>query len=178
MNQSGKVALGGIVTALSVVCMLLTGLIPMGTFALPGLAGLFLVVIVIELGRKWAWMVYFAVSVLSILFAADKEAALLFVLFLGYYPILKAVLERIRAKWLQIVFKLLIFNAAMVACYFLALAVLQVPADSFELFGVSIPGLLLLLGNGVFLLYDYALTGLVATYVSRLQKHVRHMLRR
>ena len=43
-------------------------------------------------------MIYAAVAVLSLLFAADKEAALLFVLFFGYYPVLKSFLERISNK--------------------------------------------------------------------------------
>ena len=50
----------------------------------------FLIVAVIEIGgENGAWMIYAAVAVLSLLFAADKEAALLFVLFFGYYPVLK-----------------------------------------------------------------------------------------
>lgn len=70
--------------------MFLTGLIPIGTYALPAIAGVLLIVAVIEIGAKWAWMIYAAVAVLSLLFAADKEAALLFVLFFGYYPVLKS----------------------------------------------------------------------------------------
>lgn len=77
MNQSGKVALGGIITAVCTVLMFLTGLIPIGTYALPAIAGVLLMVIVIELGSKWAWMVFLAVSLLSALLAADKEAVLL-----------------------------------------------------------------------------------------------------
>ena len=81
MSKSGKIALGGLLTALGVVLMFLTGLIPIGTYALPAIAGVLLIVAVIEIGAKWAWMIYAAVAVLSLLFAADKEAALLFVLF-------------------------------------------------------------------------------------------------
>ena len=80
MSKSGKIALGGLLTALGVVLMFLTGLIPIGTYALPAIAGVLLIVAVIEIGAKWAWMIYAAVAVLSLLFAADKEAALLFVL--------------------------------------------------------------------------------------------------
>ena len=58
MNHSGKVALGGIITAICTTLMFLTGLIPIGTYALPAIAGVTLMVIVIELNPRWAWMVY------------------------------------------------------------------------------------------------------------------------
>ena len=107
--------------------MFLTGLIPIGTYALPAIAGVLLIVAVIEIGAKWAWMIYAAVAVLSLLFAADKEAALLFVLFFGYYPVLKSFLERISNKVLSWISKFAVFNVAVVACFFLAVNFLQLP---------------------------------------------------
>lgn len=52
-----------------------------------------LIAVVIELGAKWAWAVFAAISILSLFFAGDKEAALYFVMFFGFYPILKARIE-------------------------------------------------------------------------------------
>ena len=46
MSKSGKIALGGLLTALGVVLMFLTGLIPIGTYALPAIAGVLLIVAV------------------------------------------------------------------------------------------------------------------------------------
>ena len=139
MSKSGKIALGGLLTALGVVLMFLTGLIPIGTYALPAIAGVLLIVAVIEIGAKWAWMIYAAVAVLSLLFAADKEAALLFVLFFGYYPVLKSFLERISNKVLSWISKFAVFNVAVVACFFLAVNFLQLPEDSFTVFGIYLP---------------------------------------
>ena len=119
--------------------MFLTGLIPIGTYALPAIAGVLLIVAVIEIGAKWAWMIYAAVAVLSLLFAADKEAALLFVLFFGYYPVLKSFLERISNKVLSWISKFAVFNVAVVACFFLAVNFLQLPEDSFTVFGIYLP---------------------------------------
>ena len=82
MRNSGKIALGGLISALCLVCMFLTGLIPFATIALPAIAGVLLIVVVIELGKRWALLVYAAVSLLSILLTADMEAKLLFILFL------------------------------------------------------------------------------------------------
>lgn len=177
MSKSGKIALGGLLTALVVVLMFLTGLIPIGTYALPAIAGVLLIVAVIEIGAKWAWMIYAAVAVLSLLFAADKEAALLFVLFFGYYPVLKSFLERISNKVLSWISKFAVFNVAVVACFFLAVNFLQLPEDSFTVFGIYLPWVFLILGNAVFLIYDIALSGLVATYVEKLHHRVTKTLK-
>ena len=177
MSNSGKIALGGLLTALGVVLMFLTGLIPIGTYALPAIAGVLLIVAVIEIGAKWAWMIYAAVAVLSLLFAADKEAALLFVLFFGYYPVLKSFLERISNKVLSWISKFAVFNVAVVACFFLAVNFLQLPEDSFTVFGIYLPWVFLILGNAVFLIYDIALSGLVATYVEKLHHRVTKTLK-
>lgn len=177
MSKSGKIALVGLLTALGVVLMFLTGLIPIGTYALPAIAGVLLIVAVIEIGAKWAWMIYAAVAVLSLLFAADKEAALLFVLFFGYYPVLKSFLERISNKVLSWISKFAVFNVAVVACFFLAVNFLQLPEDSFTVFGIYLPWVFLILGNAVFLIYDIALSGLVATYVEKLHHRVTKTLK-
>ncbi len=177
MSKSGKIALGGLLSALGVVLMFLTGLIPIGTYALPAIAGVLLIVAVIEIGAKWAWMIYAAVAVLSLLFAADKEAALLFVLFFGYYPVLKSFLERISNKVLSWISKFAVFNVAVVACFFLAVNFLQLPEDSFTVFGFYLPWVFLILGNAVFLIYDIALSGLVATYVEKLHHRVTKTLK-
>ena len=90
MKKSKQVAAGGIAASLCLLLMFLTGLFPFATYALPAMAGTLLIVVVIELGRPTATMVYAAVSLLSLLITPDKEAALMFVVFFGYYPANKA----------------------------------------------------------------------------------------
>lgn len=152
--------------------MFLTGLISIGTYALPAFSGILLIVIVIELGAGWAWPVYIASSVLSLLIAGDKEAAMLFVVFFGYYPILKAYLEKIRHKIVSWLLKFSVFNAAMVLAFFLSIRLLGVPEDSFTVFGIYLPWVFLLAGNLVFAVYDYAISTLVVLYFQRFHRFV------
>lgn len=172
MNKSFKVALGGVMAALSLAIMLLTGFIPIGTYACPALAGILLIVIVIELGAKWAWAVFAVIAILSLLFAGDKEAALYFVLFFGFYPILKAKIETLQKRWPQRILKLAVFNISMIAAFFLALYVFAVPADEFVIFGIYVPWLFLIAGNVFFVVYDIAVTRLVVLYVYAWRKHL------
>lgn len=120
LKQSGKVALGGIMGALSLMIMFLTAF-PYMTYALPAIAGAVLIPVVIELGSKWAWMVYACVSFLSLLIAPSLEAKVMFIAFFGYYPIVKALLERQKNRVLEWVLKYLVFNVAVVSAYLLSL---------------------------------------------------------
>ena len=52
----------------------------------------------------------------------------------------------------------------MVGSYVLMLRVFGLPADSFELFGVSLPLVFLAAGNVIFWVFDAALTGVVQMY--------------
>ena len=81
MKKTNRIALGGLMAALSVAAMLMTGIVPMADFALPAIAGIFLAPVVVEAGYKAAWLCYGAVSLLSILVAPMKECALYYAAF-------------------------------------------------------------------------------------------------
>ncbi len=83
---SYRVALGGIITALCLLLMFLTGVMPLLYLALPMVAGALLLIIVSEIGTGWAVLTYAAVSLLSIFVTFDKEAALIFILFFWTLP--------------------------------------------------------------------------------------------
>ena len=165
MKSSLKVSVGGAVAALGLVLMFLTSLVPVGTYAFPAFAGMLLVIIVIEIGYPFAFAVFAATALLSFLIVTDKEAALLYTLFFGYYPVIKALIERIKSRVVQYIIKYAVFNVTMVAAFSLAIFVLSVPRESFVVFGVYLPWVFLLAGNVFFLLYDVCITRLVTLYL-------------
>ena len=93
MKKTSKIALSAVFAALSVALMALVSIIPNLELALPAISGLFVAVIVIEVDKKWALGVWAAVSVLSLIVVPNKEAAIIYAVFFGYYPVLKSVLE-------------------------------------------------------------------------------------
>ncbi|MDY4813789.1 MAG: hypothetical protein SO152_08080 [Ruminococcus sp.] len=169
-SMAVKVAVGGVFSAIALVLMMLTGVFPFGTYAFPVIAGVMLIVIYLEFGFRWSMLVYGVISIMSVLFVSDKEAALFFLLLFGYYPVVKSFIERIKSKIVQYIIKLAIFNTAAVSVYFLMLFVFGMPADSFELFGVNIPLIFLIVGNFVFLIYDLAINVVVAQYLQKYRK--------
>ncbi len=166
LSPSYKMALGGIFSALAVVSMLISYIVPTATYACPALAGVMLIPLVIEVGKGWALCSYAAVSLLSFLIVADKEIALCFTAFFGFYPILKALLEERLSKYLCWTVKIASFSACMIAVFFISILVLGIPRDSFTLFGVYLPWAFLALGIVIFVVYDIALTRVIRAYVS------------
>ena len=176
-RNTSKTALGGIVAALSVTLMFLTAVIPTLTYALPAAAGVLLIVMVIDVGKKWAFGVYAAVSILALLLLPDKEAAVMYVFFFGHYPILKAILEEKCRGVLLWVCKFLLFNVSVVAAYLVILYVFQIPFEEMEKYGRFAVWGLLALGNVVFVVYDIALTRLVTVYMLKWRKAFRKLLK-
>ncbi len=175
MKQTSKLALGGILSALATLCLLLT-VFPYATFALPALAGLVLLPVSLECGSRWGWCCYAAVSLLAFFVAPDKESALLFVLLFGYYPTLKLWLDSLLNPILRWGLKLALLNATAIGSYFLATLVLHLPVEM-ELFGLDLPLVFLLLCNGVFLLYDQGLSNMVLVYETRLHPLISRIWR-
>ena len=173
MKSAGKtIALCGVFTALGVVLLSLGSLIPAATFCCPVLASFLLVILLRECGASASLTAFFAMAMLGVLLAPDKETASLF-LALGYYPILKRKFDALpkTAGWLL---KLLWFNAAALAVYAVLIFVFRMDALTQE-FRETEKWLLLvtlLLGNLVFLLYDLALDRLAAAYERRRRRKI------
>lgn len=166
MRRSTQVALGGMIAALSLLFLFLTGVFPFATYILPAAAGILLVAVVVESGWRWALGVYAAVSLLAVFIAPDREAAIMYLGFFGFYPVLKAFLERLHSRFLEWLSKLAVFNLCIVASYLVIIYILglnEVLTDS--TFGLYTIPVLLLVGNIAFLVYDIALSRLVVSYV-------------
>ena len=147
-----SIALGGVLAALAVVIMGMGTLIPVATYACPMICMLVLHLVLKLCGRRVAWAWYGAVSILSLLLAPDKEAAAVF-LALGYYPMVKPKLDRLKGKWL---WKLLFFNAVTLLTYWLLLHLFGFDrlAAEFSEMGMTMTAVMLLLGNVTFFLLD------------------------
>lgn len=156
-NSNAKViALGGLLAAVALVILCLGGMIPLATYVCPMLCALVQYIVYRCCGRRIAWTWYVAVSLLALLLGPDKEAALVFVM-LGYYPMVKPFFEKSR---LSVLWKLLLFNGAVLVLYGLLLKLLGLDAVATETEELGKIGLVILLalGNAVFFLLDRLLT--------------------
>lgn len=169
--KSKKIAFGGIAVAVSIVFMLLTGIFPFAEYSLPALAGATLVSLVIEFDKRTALIAYAAVAILSLFVAPNKEAAVLFALLLGYYPILKSALEKIKSRAAEWTVKILVFNLALAAGYFVLIHLMGMtellPKVEYAVLA------LLVIGNAAFVLYDIALSRVIWFYCKNIRPKIK-----
>lgn len=151
-GTAGAIALGGVLAALAVVFMTLGGMIPVATYVIPVLCTVLLNIVLKTCGRRIAWAWFGAVSVLGLLLGPDKEAAAVF-LTIGYYPIVRPAIDKSPAKWLL---KVIFFNTAILAMYWVMLRLLGFDGLSSEFDGLGTIGLILMLlmGNFIFFMLD------------------------
>lgn len=171
LGKSKQIALCGLLGAIMVVTMLLGSIFPLTSILCPAIAGLFLISAVRECGAGPALMLYIGVSLLSLLLVPDKEAALLYSLLLGPYPLLRPYFNRISLQPLKIVAKLLFCNFLVALIYALLLFVLSPAAFAVEASNYTMPVLIVLLaiGNFTFLVYDTFLTRISFLYEFKLR---------
>ena len=154
-GEARLIAFGGMMAALAVVIMCLGGLIPIATFTVPLICMLILAYVLKFCGKRIGWAWYGAVSILSLLLGPDKEAAAIFVV-LGYYPILKPRLDKIKGG---LIIKLALFNVVILAMYWVLIKLMgmdRIASDYAEL-GKAMTIIMLVLGNVTFWMLDKVL---------------------
>lgn len=168
----------GVMCGLSVVVMLSGSILPFATFCAPAVGGLLLMPVAVECGMRLAWVCYGAISVLAVLFVPDKEMAAVFIFLFGCYPLLKAYIQRLPGKILQVAAKAAFFNGAILAMYGLLLFIFPMPSlvEEFAQTANWMLAALLLMGNVCFWIYDAALSNILHVYVIRMQPRLRRML--
>lgn len=175
-KQSAMMAFCGLSAALSVVLMFSGGLIPVATYCVPMVCGILLLPILIEYGKKMAWTTFAAVALITLLIGIDKEAAF-FYLFLGYYPILKWEIERIKNKPARFAVKLAVFNISIALMYMILGILLNMDAliEEFTQMGWMLLAAFIVLLNVCMLLYDRLLVPMVFLYANRIRPKLRFL---
>ncbi|MEG2419923.1 MAG: hypothetical protein RSB55_00130 [Oscillospiraceae bacterium] len=165
-----SVALPAVLSALAVLLLYLSGLIPSGKWAVVAVAGLCPAAAVVSAGLLAGGLTYASAGILAFLLAPNKGNVLLFVLFFGLYPVVKSLIERLKKLPLEIFCKMVFFNGILTLFYF-AFASLLMPALP-ELLKNSVP-LLYLAANIIFGVYDLGFTKLMGFYRVRIDKVIR-----
>jgi hypothetical protein len=163
-NKTKQLTFCATFAALGVILLYLGSIVEVVDVSMAVIASLFCVLAVIEYGKGAPWMVFLVTAVLSLLLLPNKSPAVYYAFFFGFYPILKAYFERLD-KVRAWIFNEITFNVCL-AVMIVLIKLLFMPS-------VSIPFMMyviaVLLCEGVFVLYDIALTRLITFYMFRLR---------
>lgn len=161
--KSKNIAESGIITALTLIILYSSNLIPISTLSILTLASCLIPICILRTSIKNAVLVYIACSILSF-FIVPINISLLYTLFFGIYGVIKCFIERLDKKFLEIFLKLCSFNILLGILYFVSSSILTELNLNMPLF------IIWLLSQAAFLIYDYALTLIISYYLNRLHK--------
>lgn len=162
-KKTFPIAFGGVISALCIVLEFSVGIFPVFLYVFPMICALLMNILLEECGLNVSLCAYTAVSIISLLICPDKEAALMYAVFFGYYPMARVCIHKLRSRLLRVIIKLSVFNAAIVCTYYLLIKLLGAEALGM----VGGPWLwigLLAVGNFVFALFDILLDRLLTIY--------------
>jgi hypothetical protein len=169
-RHAKKLTRSALLTALGCALLYVSSVVPSGRVAIVAVSGLLTAAALIHCGIFYSFAVFAITAALSAVIIPVKSCAVLYAVFLGYYPIAKSLFERLKSRTLEWAAKLVLFNAALTGLWLLGQRVL-LQGDMPDLFEKYI-ALAYILMNVVFIIYDFGISKLIAFYIIRVSKHI------
>ncbi len=165
ISPARKLSFSAILCALGVVILFIGSMIEVVDISMAALASFLITVCMIEISGAMPFTVYLATSVLSFILLPTKTVSIIYVMFFGFYPILKNYIERL-GFWLSWIAKFAAFNVISLVYYYIAKSFFFPAIEDLRLY-------VLIILNVVFFTFDLALTFFVTAYVTRFRKMLR-----
>lgn len=175
MKNSKVIAYSGVATALSVVMLFLGSIFWVLGYTMPLVASLVMIILLDSISQKSALLTFISTSIISFILLNDKECVFLYILFFGYYPLIRDKINDIKPKFLSYLLKFITFNAAMVLTQVLCVYVFGIPFD--DMLGKWGIVLFVLCLNLVFVVFDKLYTLLLKLYRIKLKKKVEKYIK-
>ncbi len=171
-NQTRKIALCGMLGALSVTMLLMGFLFPFATYVCPAISASLLLIIVYEYGVKTGLTLYGAVSFLGLMLVPDYELVFMFIFVFGLYSVIKLPLDRKLGKKARLIAKFIYINVALIISYSLLLFVFPVAVlvKEFATYSTAFVALLTVMFWLVFFMYDKAVENVLIIYIRKFRK--------
>ncbi len=164
-TATGRMALGGILTATSATLLYLAAILPSGRLGLSAVAGLCPVLAVLLARRSLGYLIWLASSVLGFLLVPDKGIVLGYLTLFGLYPVVKSNFEGIKSRLLSWICKLLYGTVGVIFIQKVLVGLLMRQPPEWmarQIFPLSILGVVL------FVVYDIGLSRLIGLISKRL----------
>ncbi len=160
-RRTRRLTLSAMLTALGVLVLYLGALFDAGSLSAAGIASLFMLLAVRECRGVYPYFVFAATTVLAFLLLPQKEGAVLYLLFGGFYPIVKFPIERVRRPF-PFLIKLTYVNLVITLTELAAVYLFYLPTLPWGYYAA-----LYLLANPVFFLYDHLLNRILVLYEAK-----------
>lgn len=167
-SNTRKIALNGILGALALVCLFLATVMPTNRIALYALSSFFISVAIVESGVKAGWLFYASTTLLALIIIPDKLGLVPYVIFFGFYGIVKYYIEKLDRIIPEYILKFIYFNICLGIAWFLIRQIFIAEIT------VKLPWYLIIIAlEVIFLIYDFVYTLFIAYYRDKLKRMLR-----
>ncbi len=168
-----RISFSAMAMALSVICLYAASAFSTGKLAALGLSSLFCAICVSLFGVRYGLAQYVGTAILALLFIPNRFFVLVYVLFAGYYPIVKLYIEKLDKLWVEWLLKYLFFNVILMALYLIAVFFFLPYVEAATLILVFRYVALIIVGlEIVFGIFDWVLSYMIGYY----HQYLRRML--
>ena len=174
MRSTKKITVSAMATALGAALMSIGAVWEVVDMALAAVASFLVVIILIEVGSPYPWLVWITTSLITFLFFPGSTVWLMYFVF-GVFPILKYYIEKLKHPlWFPL--KLVYVNACIIGLIFLVELIFGLPLFEAELMFI-IKAVLYVVLNVAFFAYDRMLTLLVRLYNQKYRQRFRFLFK-
>lgn len=177
MKKSVKAAFCGLASALCIALMFTGSLFYIFAYAVPMLLGLVTLMLNKTFGKGYAIYLYISTSVLSLLFVPEKETVMMYVLFFGYYPVIKPYMEKIKIRFIPFLLKLILFNISVFAIEIICVYVFAIPFFEDGVFSSAMLIFFAAAMNISFVMYEMLLQKFSVLYEMKIEKRIKNALK-
>lgn len=179
-QKTKKLTLSAIMAAMGVVMLTLGSLIEVLDLSMGAIASMLCIIAVIELGGAYPWLIYAVTSILSVILYPAGTACWFYLVFFGFYPIIKEKIEKLITP-IAWTLKLAVFNVSAIIYILVAYFIFFGGAASGSFLqwvntffggygsGIAIAIAIYVALNVVFVVYDIALTRIISFYLVKLR---------
>ncbi len=170
-RTSHRVSLTAMFASMSLLFLYLASVLPSGRIAMFFLSSIFVMGLVLEEEIGLAFLMFAAVSLLSLPLLPNPYLVIPYVLFFGHYGIGKFYIEtHFRDKVVRYIIKLLYYNVALVLIYLLIDLADEDLLDTLISFDKIAIWILIPLAELAFVVYDYAFTKVTGYYFNNIRR--------
>jgi hypothetical protein len=156
MNKASNIAKGGMITALSIILLYFSSIMPTNKLSFMIVASFLIPLSIINLNFRTSLIMYCATSILSLFLVPLKGIVVLYIIFFGLYGFIKFLIEKIRNFPIEILLKLVYFNIVLVLLNLLYKQLFATMIDIKYL--TTYLAISIILSQVLFIFYDYLVT--------------------
>jgi hypothetical protein len=174
MRQTKKIAVSAMLSALGAALLSFGAFIEVADLTICAVASLLVVMVYVELGSPYTWLVWLTTSLSTALLFPGSLVWAEYLLVFGVWPILKSYFEKLpRVFWLPL--KLVFINALIWVLFFIAEFLLMVPF--FEGESLLLKAGFYLLINVTFIVYDKFVTIMTRLYFLKYRERFKRFFK-